>query len=393
MSKNINKKCNMNVNSLVNRSGWLCSDWDSRDSSDDFHDIETGKFMQALQDLSQLTRQLLEDSDKFIELNSNGEVVKEIHKRDLEFLDGHYIYRVDMQDEQDELIDENKFDKLLGLECNPDDVYSNPDMLVYGTISNDENSTSVTVDYCAPMDKWDLVLDETEYDHIKNEYEVSDSYHRHNKRTRVSVLNKLYDEYVYSADLFPKKQDKRLKRQLAIDMMKCIKESNVNGKALMEWTTDKVDTKVDEIEELTWKLYSGRHVCYGKRRVAVFNRRQELINKRIKAMARMKTFEVRDGEIKHKPSVNAVQNLSISEKGVLWGEWRVKRISKEGSLKATFSVYDKVISRKLLDRVNAGMMSRTFADKLHSERVKKLYNINVNGLLIEPVYSNKVVNL
>lgn len=391
-----------NCMSLSNRAGWTTDEWDHRDPIDDLHDVETGKYLSAMQELPQSVRQLMQESDFFVVIDESNRVTKEIHKRDPEFQTGNYVYRVKTEDGE-KLLDEEALDKLLGLEGSPDDVYANPDNLEYGHVSmsaeeSDDNmsdgNTVVECDYVAPMDRWDLIYDDSEYRKAAIEYTHSSAYARHSERTRQWVFSKLYDENVYSADMFLKKQDKRLKTQLTKDMAKCIQEGSVQGKDLVQWTKDKTDPKVPEINKLTWMLYSGRCVCYGKRRVNVWKRRQELIEKRINAMKKMKTFKFNDnGDIEHIPSVNAVQNLSSSDKQKLWDLWRKEQVLNEGEIKATSWVYAKIVSKKFMLKVNSGVLSKEEADKKFAELMKKLYGKTVKGLVIEPVYSNKLITL
>lgn len=148
-----------------------------RDPKSDLTDIETGRYLQGLQDLPQSVRQLLEDGNLHVVLDEFGVIVKLIRKRDPEFLNGREDYFVIDQLGRRIPVTEEELDAQLGIEHNPDDVYNCSEVTLEGLDAqryseggeDEEEDHAVEItgelvsEYVPPMDRWDVIYDATEY--------------------------------------------------------------------------------------------------------------------------------------------------------------------------------------------------------------------------------------
>lgn len=303
---------------------WLCSDWDSRDPKDDLHNVEDGKFLEAIAKLPESFRLLMQDNDMHVEITEvNGEpiVTKIIKKRDEAFIQSTESYFVYDNEGARIPLTEDEYNKLLGLRTNPDDVFS-LDGLDLQSIDS-ENSPARHV--------WDVIYDSTEYTRNINNLLENQSFQNNSPAEKQKIVDKMKEEQIYSADFFPYPVDKRLHSDAAKRVAALIEEKNLTkqqlGAILGPRNPEKRLAYVQELRS------SARKMIPGPGKAATFKKAQAVYDQLV---SDRKMFKNREDSI-----------FTDTDRAKLWTIWRSKEARVHGEVKLLPWQFQKAYSAKL----------------------------------------------
>jgi hypothetical protein len=168
---------------------WLCEELSYIDNpKTDLEDISTGKYLQALQELSQSVRQMYQDGEMHVQTDSLGRIIKIIKKRDPEFGYDRQEYFLLNKTGKKIPVTEEEMDHYLQIEHNSEDIYAQEELefvslealgqddrdildedLFVDDIEDLSDEYDPEVKAClhsqsvTPMDRWDVIFDATEY--------------------------------------------------------------------------------------------------------------------------------------------------------------------------------------------------------------------------------------
>ena len=349
---------------------WLVSDWDHRDPNSDLEDIETGKCLEAIDSVGQLTRMLIESTDfhPTIEEDSDGHchIVKLIRKRNSEFKQGretHFVYdkegtRINLSEEQ--------FDSLLGINHNPDDVFNTEDI----------DLETLDSSYTAPRDDWDVVWDETEVRRAHKQLQTREFWDSWTEEQKDEELQLLRDgehpDYEgvkeYSSSYFPYPADRRMVSPKSMLIASQIRETGITRGRLARLLSEppKHDLRPEKSKALKEQALK---LPLGKERARLLGQAQAMMACYTKSMKAMR----KRGQT---PVVG--HSISATDKKALWAMWKDQQVATTGSCELTQWQYEKALYAKL---VRTGVDVK---DARHRVRlaVKKLYNSNRIGRLV-----------
>jgi len=327
---------------------WLVSDFDHRDPDDELHDVETGRCLEALDYLPGNLRLLIQDNHCRVhikEVDNSYRAVKIIKKREAEFLQGsenYFIYdkfgiRINLSEEE--------YDKLLGLEHNPEDVFNAEDVELE-TLDSDQN---------APMDVWDVVWDASDYVNTAQRMIESGASEYELGLLREGQHPQHEDVKEYSADFFPYPSYRSTYSHRAVEVEAKILSDNLNRAGMMKmlYPAQHEDQRAAKAAKLKAK---ARTLPLGKERARLFKQAEAMLNSWRKAQKTKKKI--------------ASSELSRSECRRLWETWRKRQIDLHGSVELTHWQWAKMYYAKLKRQ---GIQQRE-AEDLTCRKVKELYN-------------------
>lgn len=432
----------------ANRGHQLIDELSHYDNQTGVNDILCGRYLDAIQALPQHIRMMFQDSDMHVILDENNRVVKIIKKRDPEFLTGtEKTFWLDEYGRKIPLT-EDEMDAQLGLEHDPEDVYAHPDVEMCGLgeigvldeefvedddadfdlateLVEDESHHTVVSEYVAPLDKWDIIFDATDYlRHCKSLIEVSrfivqvkstlsQNYWKSDLDTKLEILNNLFDggfvitkgmfkealnfskmsaserndyldkladDLIYSSDLFIPIADKRIRNVLAADLEK--NAGMLSKQELARALSQKVDMRVKNSVELTAKAVK---MPKGREKGKTLLRAQAMKISRINAIRALRsfTFVPTDPESETDKrwtmvgckTTKTTQSISQAESRAIWDAWRNAQVAKDGYVKLPHWLFKKAYSRKLLTLVSKNIIKYDDATVELSDKMEKLYGL------------------
>jgi hypothetical protein len=363
----------------------LVSDLDNRDPISDLHDIETGKFLSAIDALPALVREDLCSSDIRVQLDADGRIVKVIKRRNPEFLQG-------TEREIEVLADGTRVpsNEDLGLVEDSEDVYSCCE-LVRGTgaLSDsyddedvefsdvDEDSHTVT-EYSAPMDRWDVVFDATAYIQAAHQLQQTAEYRKADAGERQELLEKLGDEMIYSADLFPCARDKRV-RGLAARLLSRIQAGDMTKAEL-----GKLTLGGNEREKKLVALRAQVRKSTGKARGKIMLQAQAMRQSRINAMRNARGFVMQYDEASEKyvavkrqgNTVRCTSTLSQGEISMLWDAFRQYEAQSKGAVALPAWQFKRALTAKLQRLVAKGELTQQEAKVRYQKSLTNVLKVS-----------------
>lgn len=236
----------------INR-GWLVNDWDNYDPKDDLSDIMTGRFLSALTELPQSLKQMSQEGDLRVQIEKFADryqIVKIVKKREPEFMQGSETYHIYDKCGRRIPLTEQEYDRYLLVGNNPEDVYNSTEVVL-------ESLDSQGV---APMDKWDLVFDATEYiraassfiqkwnDGIINKSEIPNP---------IAHIESLQD-LIYSADWFPYSVDKKIHGARSKRIAKDIESGKIQHKRQLGAAIGNHEDVSKEDKRKLWTMWQSK---------------------------------------------------------------------------------------------------------------------------------------
>jgi len=276
---------------------------------------ETEGTLAQVDKLSQLNRQLAEDSDFRVDFSSDtGRPVKIIRKRNPEFSDGVFT-------EEPEPEEEVKEEALLEEEVVADEVGEEEVQFV----SLDEH------DYFTPHDRWDLLFDATAA--IQRAYAVqkTQEFQDLSRQEQAFRVGQIFENLTYSADFFPYRRWKGKARPAVKQLLDRINKGEVSRSQLAMLCQEQKRTKkqlikphkaVRELEKLQNQLLAARQ--------ELFVERDEETRKLLKQEIKETQEEIRNW--KRPKIIYTTVSFSLSEKKLLWDTWFEYTTKTEGSV-------------------------------------------------------------
>jgi len=361
--------------SNTHQTGWLVSEWDSRDPKSDIADIECGKYLAALETLPEAMRQMLEDGDMHCqveEVEGRYRITKIVAKRDPEFIQGtEKTFIIDKTGRQIPIPEED-LDRLLGIETNPDDVLA----------SDEVEIVSIDSEYTTPRDVWDVVFDATEYiqqaQHTLQSleditYALKDAeedplfspllLNALSKRYKMikaianSIPTIMADNLIYSADWFPKRADKRF-------------ISNQSKKIACRISTE------DLTKQQVGKLIGKARPDQRPEKLRVLKKDAEgLSPSKEKAVLMKKVMKLTDEISKDKMKSIYASNIEIPVADIkkLWNLWQQRQMELHGSIKLQPWQFKTRYNAKLLKLVADGIITKEVAKERLAEAMERIY--------------------
>lgn len=308
---------------------WLVDSWDHRDPQDDLHDIDCGRYLQALHTLPQSLRQLLEDNSLYIELqeiDNKYQVTKITKKRESEFLQGTEKYFV-YDDEGNRIpLSENEFDKLLNLEHDSEDLFE----------TNEIQLETLDSEHTAPMDVWDIVFDASEY--IKEAEVFVNAWNEGRINPQLITnndpeehLQAMQDTSIYSADWFPYAADKRIHSNRAKEIAEAIVKRDLTKAQLGAMIGPREpDCRVRAAQAMKIK---AKKLKPGKEKADLLIKAQKLL------LQTAKDFR--------KKQLPCYPTISNSDKNKLWTLWKEKEILLHKETKLISWQFERWYKQKL----------------------------------------------
>lgn len=333
---------------------WLTQEFDSRDPKNDLQDIDTGKFLQALQTVPGYIRSMLEDNSMHVELDEvdgHWRIVKIVKQREAAYLQGSEQYFVYDDEGKRIPLSEEEYDQMLGINHNPEDVYNYPGI----------DFTTLDSEQTTPMDKWDIIFDATEF--IREASRAIDLHNSGVYKLEPGVLEKMADETIYSADWFPYPVDKRLTAR-AKKVAEEIKQRGMTRQQLAAALRTPEDQRVNIANDLQKRANS---LPLGPQRAQLMKKAQLL-----------KSFAMKD-----KLAGKFEPKFSSSEKRQLWDIWRDEELKRNGKVSLMSWQFERAYKAKLRHQISQGTISISEARQMLSERMKSLYDSRVQNQLEE----------
>ena len=347
---------------------WLCSEWDNRDPNSDLEDIETGKFLDAIDSLPQLTRQLLEDSDLRVDLeevNNRYEVVTIVKKREPEYLNSKSSFFILDANGDKVTLSEREFDALLKIQHNPEDLYE-----VDGL-----DLTSLEGHYSTPKDIWDTLYNSKEYLKTARTLLQNDKWQARPRSAKAKQLKQIADgksaefpdSSVYSADWFYYTQDKRLHTKRTKEIAEIISTQDISAsqlKSLIAQFKPPYDARPAKAAKLRQE---AENLPLGRKRALKLQRADRM----------MECHHVtRRAQLKQ-----GWQEIPQDEVNKLWDLWRECHLKAHGKVSLTYWQYEKMVFEK---QIRSGMLPKDAAVYTKA-RVKEQYGVDVQTERYVPV--------
>jgi hypothetical protein len=329
---------------------WLVSDFDHRDPQDDLHDIDTGKYLGALQELSGGIRQMLQESDMHCEVREvEGayRIVKIVKKREAAYLQGSDHYFVYDHEGKRIPLTEEEYNKLLGLTGDPEDVFN----------ASEVDLQTIGSEHTAPMDVWDVIYDATEFLAESNRLMKTVQWERMDKKTRIATIAHMAEKLIYSADYFPYPQDKRIHGKRAREIAEMIKTGNLSKLQMCQLLGDKVkDKRPEMVKEFRTR---ATKMPKGKEKAQLLIRANKMVESYCKDRRNYKgpTWET----------------IGDSDRSKLWELWRRRCIELTGSVALMPWQFEKAFRFKLQRQVLKGLTTKEEADQKLAERMEALF--------------------
>jgi hypothetical protein len=311
---------------------WLVSDFDHRDPKDDLHDVETGRSISEIDKLPQYLRQLLQESDLYVELNwdhdnNHYQVVKIVSKRDPLFLQGDE--RITIQDKYGHKmsIDPEMLDEFIGLKENPEELF----------LQEGIERVSIETEYCNPRDVWDLIMDESHA--IVTQVEPG-GYERDEygfpvwKDTKVEKV--IDEDKCYSARMYEYHEDKRIKHRRARRILQLIQTKDLSKKELVQLMAPRKDKRPEMASQMK---SAARTIIIGS------------IREKIEARARILMRDFRKSENTYEQDGG---DIPSTEKNILWMAWERRQMELYGKVELPSWKYEKRLRYKLTQMANKG---------------------------------------
>ena len=331
----------------------LCSDHQQYDHSTGINDVLCGGHLDALHQLPNNLRQLLEDSNMHVELvdfggrNVIGKIVK---RRESEFLTGQTKYFVYDNEGHRIPIEEEEFDKQLGLQHNPDDVFNSPDITL----------ESIESEVLAPMDVYDVVYDCTEYLRNAERLLENEEWQVKSVQEKQADLAKLANELIYSANWFQYSADKRIHGYRAKQIAAAIKKGLTRAQLGALIGPRSPEKRIKIAQQLRKQALS---MPLGPQRVQVFTKAQKLVDEVVNGRRKARSGKIYDP-------------ISDTDRATLWAQWREREINVNGSVQLMSWQFQKMYYAKLDKQVKAGTLTALERDQRVREAMRKLYGTN-----------------
>jgi hypothetical protein len=341
---------------------WLCSDWDHRDPRDGLSDIDTGKYLSELSKLPQNTLQLLEDSNMHIELrevDNRYQVVKITKKRESEYMQSKDRFFIFNDDGKRIPLTEEQFDRYLGIQHNPEDLYEFEDVQLE-TLGSEATP---------PLDAWDIIFDATEYLTMANNFiRQWNNNTAENVNDPVKHLEQLADEFIYSADWFPYSSDKRLKGARAKQIAAKILSGKITTKQHLgaEIGSRVIDTRPQKVKEMRAQALK---MPLGKPRAKILIYAQKIMDNVHK--------DRKNDKGRH------IDTINDSDRRILWDMWRNERLKRDGSVQLQSWQFEKMYRAKLEKQVIKGQITKEQADTLLVQHMSKLFDKRVTSKVVK----------
>jgi hypothetical protein len=218
------------------RSHQLISDLEHRDMETEIE----GSFAK-FDTLSPLNRQLSQEENVRADFLGNR-VTKVVKRRDPEFQQGtEQSFVVDKEGMMIPVSDDEMKDIL---DSGEEDIY--------------RNSTPVSIEdrHFTPRDRWDLVFDASEFlQEVRKNLGIINSL---SGRSREKYLERMTDEHLYSANIYPPKRDKRIRRgfeEVARDIGKLDRDQLL---IICNHGRDVTPEYIRKLRREAWKMKKGR---------------------------------------------------------------------------------------------------------------------------------------
>lgn len=326
---------------------WLVSEFDHRDPDNKLTDIDTGRYLEALGELPDSIRQMMQDGDLHVdvqEIDGHWRVTKIVKKREPEYLQGSDQYFITDDEGRRIPVSEDELDQMLGIQHDPEDLFNREEI---------ERHPFEHAHTC-PRDVWDVIFDAS--DHVKHCQRLieDDDWQAQPLWRKKADIAQSEQENLYSADWFYYPVDKRLRTQRAREIAKCI-EQGVSKRQLSSLLGPKSTDKRPEIaKSLRVKASKMRH---GKQKAAILVRAQKIVDQYIS--------DRRHGRTR--------TPISSSERKRLWELWREREMRVNGSVQLTHWQFKAAYQHKLNRQVSRGEITREEASERLSERLRSLY--------------------
>ena len=339
---------------------FLCSEWDHREPSCDIKDVETGKYLSALQDLPNSIRQLLEDSEMFCEVDDvegSYHVTKIIRKRPAEYLTGEEHYFIFDKDGRRIPLTEEQFSELLGMKSSEDDVLNLDGEMLEGLNS----------EYTCPLDKHDVIVDYTEYVRKARAILSGEWPYQNISNGKKRELLHEAEDLIYSADWFPYPQDKRLHSSHARKVASLIESRNLSKQQLGALLGPKdPDTRMAEVKKMR-AIAAKMKSSPGKAKL--LGRAQSIFDQMTKQRKAKKTAET--------------ALVDATDRSKLWAMWRERKALIEGQVELMSWQFQKAYRAKLDKLVSQSLITKEEASERLTERTKALYGEGISPVKVE----------
>jgi len=328
---------------------WLQSELEHRDPKDKLHDIETGAYMYEMSTLPANLIQMMEDGNMHAELrlvNDRYRVVKIVKKREPEFLQGterHFIFNSEGKRIP---LTEEEFDVLLKMESNPEDLYNTEDI----------DLQTLDSEHVAPMDRWDVIFDATDYIQQCERLINNDRWQAQPIKQKIQDLEDLKSR-IYSADWFPYPADKRVQDPRAKKIAARIAEGMTKrqlGAAIGPRVVDKRPDIASDLRREAAKKQSGRE------KAQLLTRAQSILDSVYK--------DRRNGKGMNEP-------IGSSDRAKLWSLWREAEMRNTGEVQLMSWQFEKALRHKLDIQVQKEEMTLDQATVHLKDRMASLFNL------------------
>ena len=297
---------------------WLSSDWDHRDPRDDLHNLDDGKYLQALQKLPQSVRQLMEDSEMWVdveEVHGSYKVTHVVKKREPEYNQGTDLYFLVEKDGTKVPCTEDEYEEWLGMEKNPEELFNRDDVEFVG----------LDHDQTAPMDVWDVLFSARDYLSRAKQLTNSEDWQAKTNATKKKELSLLsvglHPRFsgvgIYSADWFPYSPDKRIRHPRAKAIAEKIQQGKLSRRQLSSLINNfHKDQRLEQAKELE-------------------HRSRSMKPSRAKAKLLLQAQALRQSYYSHKKQRSKMisDELCPSDKKKLWALWNEHEMRTKGSVK------------------------------------------------------------
>ncbi len=351
-------------------------------------EIECGETFTKVDELSQLQRQLVEDESLRVQLDDQGRVVKLISRREPEYMQGREEFFITAQDGARIPISEDELDELVGNQANSEDVY-------IAAAEGKVELKDIESEFSTPRDMYDISFDATEFLQQVDSMDWSEV-----EGDPSEILDELADEYIYSADWFPRKADKRIRSKACREALAKIQSSreSLPKQVIMQLIGKSLDKRLSMIQELEKQAHSLKP---GKMKASLLLRAQTIKLSRIRDLQRSrckwvdlhaeldplaiqtpadrKAFiaayrQATPGPIKLKFRVNSSKSLE-GEAHHIWDAWAKHENEVKGGVVLTSWQYRLKVSFKLGEKIAKGFLTREEAQEYISKKMQELFEM------------------
>lgn len=397
------------INSLPSKSlfqhGCLSSELGNSDDVDDLHDIQTGRFLQAIGTLSHSIRSYYEAEQsrvKTIEFMGRRIISKIVVRRNSEFIQGQDRYFGISADGKRVPMSEEEWEAYTGGTTNEEDVYEH----------GDTEFITLDRDYSAPMDRWDVLFDATEYiNYVKNlqkqldkledaQLELLDTTNPRKskndiiisraeffvqkeanippkalldkvnysirgliKQTRTNLRDapKRVNELTYSSNWFPQKQDKRLFSKKAQDIIDVINTSDLSKLEVGRMIGNPLDRRPELVQQFRKQAEKTKP---GRKKGQLLIRAQRVAESRMNDMVHRSITE--DGKGILVTIQKQETQIPQSDMTRIWEAWHRRCIELYGENKLTSWKFKQHLNRKYMPQ-----LSERLKEQLDKKEISK----------------------